>query len=82
MTMLVRFDVQASASQRAWRTIATAPMSQVPDVGDTVNVDGYPYLVVSRAWAVSDGEEARHAYLNVAPANAGQPLPWEEDTDE
>lgn len=50
-------------------------LPQVPDVGETVNLKGYPYVVLSRGWAYGEAgdedEGQTYCYIRVLPAFNG-----------
>lgn len=55
--IIVRFDLAIEADHTADRFILRAILPAVPDVGEGVNLKGYPYTVVQRGWSVSDDIE-------------------------
>jgi hypothetical protein len=76
---LVRFDLQTGA--RSERSIGRTRMSTVPAVGETINVNGDPYVVTQRGWAVTTNAEREdygetYAFLLLSPLQVGQTPPW------
>ena len=64
----VRFNRITLASDRdADVFVACFDMPVVPAKGDTVNVDGHPFIVYECGFAVSD--DGTYAYLRVVPAS-------------
>lgn len=56
-------------------------MAAVPAVGETINVNGDPYVVTQRGWAIttdaaSDDYDVTFAYVLLSPLQAGQTPPW------
>ena len=52
------------------RELGKAPMASVPAPGELVNVDGEPYIVFDRAWAVGTfgrGNVGSYAFLRLLP---------------
>ena len=67
----VRFDriVTFSDKNCDQTGFARADLPVVPLVGETVNIDGHPYVTLERGWSL-DSEEPRkiYAYLRMLPA--------------
>lgn len=51
-----RFDLVKNAANKDMDLcgFVRVQLHQVPDVGETVSLNGNPFVVVNRAWAVSD----------------------------
>lgn len=76
----VRFDRVVLASNRdADVFLARYNMPVVPAKGDTVNVNGHPFIVYECGFAVSDN--GTYAYLRVVPATPWSPKKDEEDDE-
>ena len=61
----VRFDKVISLAHRDRdEVIARFSMGTVPIVGELVNINGEPFQVIERGWAV-DAEDGAFAYLRV-----------------
>lgn len=74
----VRFDRINRLSSREADTsgFAIRWLPAVPAVGEIVNIDGNPYLVHERGWAVGemdDEQRSLYAYLRMLPAFKEQP---------
>jgi hypothetical protein len=52
------------------------PMLTVPLVGETVNIDGHPYKVIDRGWALGDAKDpVSYCYLRIVNLCDTDP-PW------
>jgi len=60
-----RFDLWPSAANKDQRvTIARANIPQVPEVGETINLNGDPHIIHRRGWALDDDGQL-FAYVDV-----------------
>lgn len=68
-----RFDLVLKLSSKDHdRTFKWLMLPQVPNAGEVINLDGHPYVVHDRDWAVDDAERL-FAYVRVLTAEAP---PW------
>lgn len=72
----IEFRKQTNAYKKSWEFVGKADVTQAPSVGDTVNVHGHPYVVISRSWAYSTALAdktvpcvAPHCYLYLLDAS-------------
>jgi hypothetical protein len=49
-------------------------MLEAPLVGENVNIDGHPYRVIERGWALGDGTDT-YCYLRIVNLSDTDP-PW------
>lgn len=65
----IRFDLIYSAHNRGTVILHRGNYPQVPGVGDLVNINGNPYRVVCRGWAVGNDDGQLYAYVEVDKAS-------------
>jgi hypothetical protein len=92
----VRFDYTPQPGNAgANRTVARYEMSDLPPVGEMVNIKGYPFIVTRRAWAIGDGKDVQnelveyeeeghlYAYVDIVKARpfafTGEDASWDID---
>ena len=65
--------VQKLSTTDADRFIARIDLPETPGVGEVVNIDGDPYIVYEKGWAVGAGKDrAVYCYIRVTEINARQ----------
>ena len=52
-TLICEFRMQTNAYKNSYEFKGQIEMPEAPLVGDTISIDGHPYNVISRGWAVS-----------------------------
>lgn len=62
MTIHCEFRLICSSNKDADRYLARIPMPAVPDKGETININGNPFIVYERGWAV--GSRAKDTIEN------------------
>jgi len=75
-----RFDQQVNAHTQGVEHIMYTDLIQVPEVGETVNLKGNPFIVIRRGWAMPEDDEdgdlyTQYCYITVLPATAGMGTP-------
>jgi hypothetical protein len=77
--LVFRLTSGSGGEYKALGRLHDAP--HVPAVGELVNIDGNPYIVTQRGWALDtdageeEGSEALWCYLTVSPSQSGQAGP-------
>ena len=78
MLILVRFDrIHSLADKDSDHAgFFTALLPCVPNVGETVDIKGEPFVVIDRCWALgSDIPATMYSFVRILPANGSTPPP-------
>ncbi len=67
----VRVDLVYGHSKDSDRTIYRGEWPQIPLTGELINLDGNPYIIHNRGWAVGEANQL-YSYLRVSPYQCGQ----------
>jgi hypothetical protein len=67
---LVEFRLICGSDRDTDQCLGHTQMSTVPVPGEVVNIDGEPYVVFERSWAVRLEETKSYVYLRVCPFQA------------
>jgi hypothetical protein len=71
-----RFDLAQWRGNDADKMLVKCQLDQVPEVNETININGEPYIVIERGWAIDPEKSAasshypictQYAYIRVLP---------------
>ena len=49
--------------------VARFDIEETPDIGQTVNINGHPYIVHEKGWAYSDQSTVNYCYIDLITIN-------------